>query len=395
MEMKRLALAILIIGVLSLGFTYVYSYNFTGFSDAVRSGNVKYIESSLKEKPGVSRVLQVIDEAVKHHQSGSAKVLLNYLKSKNVDPDLLLPLLVQVAGNGNTKITEMIFQCGLTPYDAGKYMYNPVERSLRYGKVDTAIYLINKGVKHKGLVAIFNNVNSQVSEKKKLELVGALIKNNPNMDQNEWGIVLAYAADTGDIALVDKILERCAARTINTGLKTGFKYNTPFEVVPRFDTKMLDHLFLRGADPKSPEAIGALNFAMAGLDLEMVKYFLDKGVPVNDTSRMNVLTDAVQVSDLEIVKLLIERGADVNRNYYIVNGSKKYGSISPLRGAIEKLDPEMVELLLKNGAKTDTEFTPKESLLAELKNIRDSIEWFDFRHLKDCRLIEKMLKEVK
>jgi len=63
--------------------------------------------------------------------------------------------------------------------------------------------------------------------------------------------------------------------------------------------------------------------------------------------------------------------------------------------SFERLDPEMVELLLKNGAKTDTEFTSKESLLSELKNIRDSIEWFDFGNLKNCRLIEKMLKEVK
>ncbi len=55
------------------------------------------------------------------------------------------------AGNGNTKIAEMIFQFGLTPDDAGNYENNPVEIALRYSKIDTAIYLINKGVKPEGL----------------------------------------------------------------------------------------------------------------------------------------------------------------------------------------------------------------------------------------------------
>ena len=125
--MKKLALAVLIIGALGLGFTAVYSYNFTDFSDAVRSGNVKYIESSLKEKPGTSKVIEALVEAEKYHQDGSAKVLLDYLKSADVKPDLFLPLLVDAAGNGNINIAEMIFQFGLTPDDAGNYEINPVE----------------------------------------------------------------------------------------------------------------------------------------------------------------------------------------------------------------------------------------------------------------------------
>ncbi|GEM_PF-5173496 len=163
-------------------------------------------------------------------------------------------------------------------------------------------------------IVLFYYLDSQISEKKKLELIDAVIKSNPDMDQNEWGVVLAFAADTGDITLVDKILEKCEPMIVNAGLKTWLTYNTPFNIIPKFDRKMLDYLFSKGAEPKSREAYEALIYALRGLDIEMVKYFLDKGVPVNDLSRMNVLTEAVRIGNLEIVKLLIEGGADVNRN---------------------------------------------------------------------------------
>jgi uncharacterized protein len=108
--------------------------------------------------------------------------------------------------------------------------------------------------------------------------------------------------------------------------------------------KLDDAMTLIGTSRTTP-MLGALKFG----DVEMVKTLLDLGVPTDfaDGNGITMLGRAVLNNEVDLARTLIARGANVNAIDNL--------GMTPLLWAanIDFGDAEMIDVLLKSGAKTD------------------------------------------
>ncbi|HEX6993109.1 MAG TPA: ankyrin repeat domain-containing protein [Gammaproteobacteria bacterium] len=131
-------------------------------------------------------------------------------------------------------------------------------------------------------------------------------------------------------------------------------------------------------DQTEPDGSTALHWAVYEVDHELVRALLDAGATVNVTSRYGStpLTEAVKVGDLELVRMLLDAGADPdspnqdNQTALMlaasigsleiaklliergadVNAIETFRSQNALMWAAGENHPEIVDLLLANGA---------------------------------------------
>lgn len=115
------------------------------------------------------------------------------------------------------------------------------------------------------------------------------------------------------------------------------------------------------AQPKEVLDAYHLNQAIAGKDLAKVKKLIDEGADVNyQYNGRNALHTACDKDSPEMAALIIEAGADVNAM------SEDGQGRTPLQFAAGDMMqdlPELVELLLKNGADPDLALNPDQAPL--------------------------------
>lgn len=85
-----------------------------------------------------------------------------------------------------------------------------------------------------------------------------------------------------------------------------------------------------------------------GSKLSVVKYLLDKNIPIHNSILYDALSTAVEERQLEIVKCLVDNGADVNVD-----------DDAPILLAARKKYPEIVRYLMRNGAKIHNDWEEK------------------------------------
>ncbi|KNY27455.1 ankyrin repeat domain-containing protein [Pseudobacteroides cellulosolvens] len=196
---------------------------------------------------------------------------------------------------------------------------------------------------------------------------------------------MIYASAHGDIDLIDKTVKKAGNSYLNNGLISIYKYSSLNEYKKVFNRKSLEYLFKKGAEPKSKKALRLLNDAVDAGNYDIVKFLIDKGVPVDK----NIL-GSHYTGNRKIAELLIKKGADVNPAW-IEGDSFEL----PLIRAISMLDPDMVDFWIKNGAKTDTEEYPHEVFIEKCRETSSrNYEWFDFINKDKCRRIEEIIRNA-
>jgi len=130
--------------------------------------------------------------------------------------------------------------------------------------------------------------------------------------------------------------------------------------------RVVDLLLAHGADPKakSEDGINFLNAASLAMNPHAVQLALEKGLDMEsrDPAGATSLMDAAGVGDLASVKALLAKGANVNAvsagpdglpPLKVKNGVIQLGLFTPLMLAATYGPPELVEMLLKAGAKVN------------------------------------------
>ena len=97
------------------------------------------------------------------------------------------------------------------------------------------------------------------------------------------------------------------------------------------------------------EGLNSMLLAIVNSLPNVVKYLLDNGFDIKSSSKnISYITDSAYLNEDEIFKLLIDAGCDVNETKQDENGV----ILNPLWAACERSNFKIVEILLKNGAKT-------------------------------------------
>lgn len=119
-------------------------------------------------------------------------------------------------------------------------------------------------------------------------------------------------------------------------------------------------------------------------ETEKVEEYLNecpKDISFRDENGRELLSWAAQLGHLEIAKILIEKGATINA---IENDA--YRKETPLHNAIDEVHPEIVDVLLRNGADITLEDADGRNAIHILANIKATGQWD-----KNAEIILKLL----
>jgi uncharacterized protein len=159
----------------------------------------------------------------------------------------------------------------------------------------------------------------------------------------ETDVRLAEAAKNGNVDAVRALIEEKA--DVNAPGPDG----TPplYWAIQSDDLATAQLLIRAGADVKTSNRYGItpIQIAAGSGNIAMVRTLLDAGADPNtvDPANLSVLITAVRSGVLEVVRVLLERGAQVDW------AEPTYGQTA-LMFAVREAGPEVVDLLVKNGA---------------------------------------------
>lgn len=376
--MKRLLVILGVVCTIIIVGSILYSNFFTGLNACASSGNTGRLEK-LIQKAHNEEVKKALIYAIANRQAGAVKVLLQSIDSPDYKADSNYTPLMIAAAKGDNDTIKLLLDKGASV----DYSVFPDEKALTsalvQGKVDSAIFLLKRGA---GIHCILqlDFIPQEISEDKMIELMGLLIEKGADV-RGEFGVsALRNAVRIKGYKLLGWLMDQ--------GVPARMPAQVFEWICKNNDTKMLDYLLTKGACGSTDEVGEALSTALTQDNMKMFKYLIRKGIPLDRTDPKGILSETIRKGDTEAVKMLIQRGIDVGKNI-------QKGKSVPLVEAVMYCNPEVVKLLLDQGAlvKLDQKVTTIFDVLNITKDTR--IEWFDFGHKKDCDRIGEMLQKSK
>lgn len=189
--------------------------------------------------------------------------------------------------------------------------------------------------------------SEQVNEKAVVDLLrqGA----NANAEDSRGWTPLIYAAQTGNVAIVRKLID--AGANVNHRTSTTRGSTTLCFAVGGGNTNVIQVLLDRGADINgmSRDGMTPLFFAANKGWLNLVEFLLAKGADVDlfgfvDSrgGTWNALIGAVDKGHMDVVRVLIKHGANGNATNNMC--------LTALMEVAKRPQPEAVKLLIESGA---------------------------------------------
>lgn len=183
------------------------------------------------------------------------------------------------------------------------------------------------------------------------EIAELLIKNGADINA---GKALNIAAREGNKEIAELLIKNGADIDAKARKNLWGRRETPLMSACKMGRKeIVDLLIKKGANVNGKDEYGetALMYAAKGGHTEIINLLKSAG------AKNDILT-AVLTQDLQSVKEFIEKGADLNKRYNIEEKLENGGIIASdpnlLYIAKKKSSPEIVDLLIANGAKADS-----------------------------------------
>jgi ankyrin repeat protein len=392
--MKKCTLIIILICFISITITLINKYTDFDIIDAVRMDDTKLLKKQLLIEKDTSKYTQALNEAIMLGHPGCLEALIEHIEKSNSAGWNMNGLLKQLSIYGSVECAEVLFKY-VTTSDIARLnerkpesetapnwgnRNNLVSNAVINGNIKLATYMIKKGLMPREVLYLANPNSPEELRSLFEALLDADIEAG---NLGGWSSAMEFAAEQGDLALIDKILDKTSNMAINYGLSSKYDNIQPGVYKWVFNKKSLEYLFLKGADPGSEQAELLLYFAVEEGNYEIVRLLIDKGVHVYKSILAYSYT-----SNKDVVELLMKNGADVNPDEIGHLGRE------PLVWAISGIDPDMVDFWLKNGARTNTNKHTPSDLLNMCKEIREkNVEWFDFVNKDRCKRIEESIRK--
>ncbi len=161
---------------------------------------------------------------------------------------------------------------------------------------------------------------------------------NPNATNNDKITPLMYAANFGCLEIIDYLISKGAL------INACDRYNkTPLVyAIEKYNDLAAKFLIVNGADINDVSCAATFMIAARTEDLQLLKIFLDLGINQNACNKGGTaLINAIKAKSIPAIVLLLKYWADVNVSD---------GKMSPLQYAFIDFDPDIVKLLIEQGA---------------------------------------------
>lgn len=237
------------------------------------------------------------------------------------------------------EIIKLLLEYG-APVDASDKAINSLNQAILLNDAFIVQTVIKKGVDPNKFWN--NNFCLFVAKYYSFEVIMALLDNgaNVNIKTTTNENFLHMMVSRGDMMIIERLLNSNIEKNMfnNHGM-------TPIMLaIMEHKFEIIKYLYERGCTTIVTDKHNCLTMCIDRKNMEMARFFLEKGAPVN---KMNVdgvtpLLAAAKINDLEMAMLMIERGADPN-----LFGPKEN---SPVYEAIKNKNVEMTRFLLENSA---------------------------------------------
>ncbi|AWM35687.1 Ankyrin repeats (3 copies) [Gemmata obscuriglobus] len=264
---------------------------------------------------------------------------------KRTDPAVLKALHTTFADGKDDAILKLVKQNPSLVHDADESDCTALHYAARYGRVETAKWLIDQKA---DVNSVSYNRYTPMHVVSNAAVAKLLIKAGADLNRKDaWGNTpLQRAAEDEHADVAEAVLASGVALDLRSAimLKKRDAVKKMLKDDPKLARRPSEGSNLWGS-------ITPLGLAAGRKDKEIVQLLLDAGADVNEGTFMpnaggeaTALTNAVWAGDKEIVKLLLARGAKTD-----VTGGKFYPNI--LDYARKHSSQEIVESLEKAGAK--------------------------------------------
>lgn len=249
--------------------------------------------------------------------------ILKYLVSKGAETDI-----IDSHGYSVSTFSATTGQIDTNLYDYLFKMNANIETEKNHNGANVLL-LVAPYVKNYSLIRYFLNKGASLDYK-----------------DNEGNGVFEYAAKGGNITFLKSLLENGVEKGDNSMIFAS-------EGLRRKKNTLETYKFLEsiGAKPNTIDKKGRNplhSIAYNGKDLEIYKYFINKGVDINkkDNEGSSPFMNAANSNNIKVMSFLINYIRDINK--------RDLSGRSALALAVYKNDAEVVEFLVKNGANVKT-----------------------------------------
>lgn len=242
--------------------------------------------------------------------------------------------LVEAARHNFLEMAELLIDNGANINPKNKF--SPLEAAARSNSVEVAKLLLSKGADINAKDHRYYTALMEASEANSTEVAKLLIENGANVND---GAPLCSVAAFNKIDMAKLLLEKGADVNIRDE-STG---KTPLIIVAEISVYGED---VKGKIMSEPHGMISPPTMNLPSYLPLAKLLIDNGAGINikDESGRTALMYAASCNSLKIAKLLIDNGADVNAD-------DGYGRTVLDYASELEVNPEMIELLEKHGAK--------------------------------------------
>lgn len=251
--------------------------------------------------------------------------------------------LIWASFKGDTEVIKTLIQNGADVTKSNTDGFSVLHAAVENGNIENIEYLVSKGA----------NINAKTFDSKTSPLHTASFKGDTEnvkyLVENgaDFNAYNAYGASPLTVACFYGKKD-----VIQTLIKAGADVNTTTDKTPlkaaleSGNTEIFEILINNGADIDTVDDTGItlLEAAAAKNDVKTVQFLLEKGAKAtNEGTREGALYKAILNENPEMVKLLVKNGADVNEK-------EPQNSFTVLQTAILKNNDEITDFFIKENA---------------------------------------------
>lgn len=343
----------------------LYANFFTNFQDSARAGNTARVRKLMDSNKDTVTRIKALNYAVLFNRTDTAAFLLDYVSPNNAVTTVREPHISIASRNGNNDIVKLLI-------DKGANLGSAFDKALLNGNYDTAEILLNNGANPN--TPFFINPNLKPNPKI-ISLIMLMIDKGADIKGDFGSNALIVAVKLKNYDFINTLLNKGASIHLSEALGNAAMAG---------DKEMITFLIEKGAVIDK----NTLLYTLMSNRTELFKYLLDISTLQKSVSTLDsgLLSTAIFQDDLEAAKTIIEKGVSYNPS------SKKY--TPPLIIAVQTMNPEIVKLLLENGASAKGTDSMGRSPVEIINSIREhDLDWFDIGHKEDCRKILELLKK--